>query len=345
MFAQVVALLVVCGGLLKSLISNEWNTASILITALVAAVMIALYTVKSKAKESVTYIAAAAAFEVLVYELHIPFNFLATTIILAISAYTNPHKVEGDTVKLPAVMYPWLFARFIMMTFATDAAYESSWRLAQVLLFFTVLFQLRSGNQKSRSAVTAVLVSVWLLYSGNDVVPHDIPIVCIVLPIVYVARVAADSSDKANTGSSQAVLFGVIMTITLCYLWPHHELVVGDDSGPCADVPNTEPCVSGMPLTYVTPSCCCKSGFMKMPKKNACVIDSCQSKLNRAPSQDCCGIKRMPNTEALLYGIYQCRCNNDPVRMQHGYDATANTCLCQAPYTGAYCEYTTSTEL
>lgn len=337
-YKLVFAVLIILGALTKSIIAYDASIVSILLSLTVGFVVAWLLQKWGNTSDENCYIVfafAVAALEILLHGLDLPLGFASTIATAALALITSISY---------SLWLPWLFFRFTMMTFSTDAAYETAWRLAQVLLFFTVCAQyfVSLEDRQTRTIATAVLSSVLLLYSMNDAVPHNLPVVFVAVPLVYVAKTGARTDSDENV--QRSITIGVLLVICMCYLYPHHALVPEDYTSLCADAENTEPCASGMPLTYVTPSCCCKAGFVKMPQKDACVKEwPCQSNFAKAPQQDCCGINRLPDTEALLRGIYQCRCNNEPDNIQHGYDDTTNTCICQPPYTGEFCTVTTST--
>ena len=352
---------ILAGAVIKLLIDNNWGTAMIIIASIVSLIIVfdnykQFETRHQKQPSAFVAASAFAAFEVLLYNSKLFVNVAATIVLLAFLTV-----MFGENSTQSGRIVAWTMLRFVIIVLTADASHVAWWRFAQLLLFLSIFspILLKYAKQadehiaqaRTRIVGVSTLTVVWFVYSVNDIVPQSLPVVLIATPMVYIVSTCligefdllqVNEWQRAHYVAS-AIKACVMLIVLLNFAWPHHN-VVEDVVPQCNDFPNTELCTSGMPKSYITAYCCCKKGFIKMPKKNACVIEDCLSNLERNPLQDCCKFDRVPETESLLSGTYMCRCNNQPGKTVNQYDAKTNTCSCSASYAGKACQITSSTQ-
>ena len=351
---------IVVGAVLKLMFDNDWNQAMLIISSIVFLILAfdnykQFVAHKQHTPSSFVKLTAIAAFEVIVYQSVLIINISATVLALAYLTFiykdTTNKSVSGRIIA-------WTVVRFIIITFSAPASHESWWRLSQLLLFLaifsTILLKYTKqasdmiGKDRTRIVGTSTLAIVWFIYSIDDVVPQSVPIPILAMPLVYMVSTCLHGESKLHANDWQekewldvAIKIIVLITVILSFVWPHHD-IINDVIEPCGSYSNTQTCLSGSAQVRITEHCCCKQGFVKMPKKQACVIEDCVSNLKRNPLQDCCKIRRDPSTESLLSGAYMCRCNNQPGTTLNEYSATNNKCLCKQPFYGTACQFTST---
>ena len=313
--------------LLKWCVQSYFNATAFVVTGCVLMIAGSIF-VKAQHQldnfVSVLALAGVVSVEIFLYDVPILGQFAVT-----LGLFVYLYRELQDTYQ--KFLFAWLVFRVIMMVATQDLSHIVLWRLAQAALFVAVI------SQKTFRVVisVSVYVIVFVIYSQKDVIPHQIPILLMALPLMYVALRAIE-----DVTFPQAVQTLVVVLIVVCAIYPHHDLQEIHTNA-CSSILNTELC-SDMPFqTPITDKCCCKTGFAKMPRQTACVRETCVSNLNRDPQKDCCKINRNPETEPFLAGEYMCLCNNQPGQeVQNEFDAVSQSCVCNNGLSGNLCTLT-----
>ena len=304
------------------------GNAAIIIISSVAAFACTLYVLNCE-KNSVPvayWLLGAAAIEMLLYQIALWIQLVVTASVAAGLLASNACSAKD--------LVPWLGLRFLMVALTSALSYELQWRAAQLCLTLALL----CPPSQQKFVATIAAVAALLLYSGDNVIPHDIPLVLLVFPLLCTLGLVVDDTASANKWSKGFVG----MLILVCFLFPHHKLLERTTSA-CSDVSNAELCQNGQVQLQLSGQCCCRKGFVQMNNEQRCVSQECTANLLANPAQDCCKMPLVAGTSHLLHGPYQCLCNNQPGQPQlHVYDVDTKSCKCKPPAYGTRCEFNNS---
>jgi hypothetical protein len=317
-----------------------------------------------------TYVAVPAmvvAME-LVIEVHALSTFaqmagalLVVVIGFALSKYDSDLNIR---VELLLIWFVW---RVVRAT-SSEISAEYKWRTSQIMLAIIVLIHLmrRFANRPSDQTIShavffqapahletpisaGMTMFVFLMYAQDDVIPRDMNIWLIALPVVYNAVVTLPHEYSYNhkggqrtEGNRVAEAFAgiaALAVIGLAYTYdrPVTEFTIYTD--PCDTALTNLFTCAGSADVYVSGQCCMPNDYMRVPAKlvvRAAPID-CTPMFLGPGNKDCCGQTRTVETESLMSGLHACMCNA-MVAGSGNKLLPDNTCTCGDAWTGVACE-------
>lgn len=293
----------------------------------------------------------------------------AGVLVPALILYFTPkhHGIKVD------VQYVLLWAAYrILKAVQLNASASAQWRLSQVCIMAMVTVHLlkrfvpRTASESGKYAIWvfaasgetivngALFLTVFMLYDRAGVLPWEIHLALLVVPIAYVAATTLPAkqpySVKPKTSfvtSALEFMAGCIAiaaaTCAFVYDRPADTIETHDDT--CdPNLTNLRTCVNAMDAHrfYVTRHCCMQEGYMVVPGNGpvrTALEDICRPTLTKAGAAiDCCGVKRTDDTDALMSGAYACMCNRDPEDRNGNRLMENGVCKCSAQYSGPACE-------
>ena len=268
----------------------------------------------------------------------------------------------------------WATARLVR-AMKLNTSPPAQWRLSQICLSTMVVVHLmrcfvpRKGPRSSESVfwtLTAfgetfinggLLVVVLLLYDTAHVLPWEIHIGLLVVPLAYIAAATLPAENKSYqprkmprrsfVRGALEFLAGCLAlastTVAFVYNRPVDTVIVAND--PCGtQLTNLHTCTSANEVNrfFVTGECCMPAGYMVVPgiaAVRAAPENTCRATLTTVgKTVDCCGAEITPQTEDLLSGPYACICNQSP-NYNNGNRLVNGACVCNAAtYSGTACE-------
>lgn len=184
------------------------------------------------------------------------------------------------------------------------------------------------------------LVAAVSLYNLDDVVPWDICVLFILIPIAYLFIAAVSDTKGKHVATDIVALIIVTTSIAIAFSADRPvDTAIVPAVPACRPEYNVRTCTSSLDVP-ASPACCCTIGFIKMVGVGKCAPASCAPnfKLIR-PRMDCCREPRYPITDHLLYGPDMCHCSNTVDGTIRGTVAQDSTrCICNPGFSGTYCE-------
>ena len=215
---------------------------------------------------------------------------------------------------------------FAFKKFTGDQESDAKWWSDTVAAKYNLL----PLDQLRPVVLSTGLVAAVSLYNLDDVVPWDIGVLFILIPIAYLF-IAAVSDTKGKHMATDVVAL-IIVTTSIAIAFSANRPVdtaIAPVVSACRPEYNVRTCTSSLDVP-ASPACCCTIGFIKMVGIGKCAPASCAPnfKLIR-PRMDCCREPRYPITDHLLYGPDMCHCSNTVDGTIRGTVAQDNTrCIC-----------------
>lgn len=252
-------------------------------------------------------------------------------------------------IRVPQVIL-WLVFRLVRIVQLT-ATPAAQWRMSQAALALIVIGHLIRRNVGIATDAPAytianagLLLVVFVLYDKEHVLPWEIHIALLLVPLAYVVSTTILDDPEVPRKSSVVGLYAGLVAIAaiggaFVYDRPVDPIARVDD--PCNPaLTNMHTCL-GPQDNYVYDKCCMPHGYFIVPFAKvwrAVPEDICLGQL-AAPGDptDCCGAKRLPSTDAYMAGPYACMCNVNQ-EMPNGNKFENGACICSANYTGSACE-------
>ena len=317
--------------------------------------------------------AVAVSIEILieVYEASTLVQIVTTVAVFALVCalkYTiDRHQIDVN------VQYAFVWVIFrLVRAMQLNTSPPAQWRLSQICLFAMVVVHLlrrfvpRQPGDDAFWALAAsgetivnggLLIVVLLLYDEAHVLPWEIHMALLVVPLAYVASATLPAEKQPYAKRSmprRSFTSGMVEFLAGCaaiaattgafvYDRPVDDVATVDD--PCSpELTNLHTCTSANEANryFVADQCCMKAGYMVVPGAivaRAALEDACRPTLTTPGEKvDCCGVKRQESTDALMSGPYACMCNRDP-ESNNGNRLVDGACLCNTEmYSGAACE-------
>ena len=292
----------ICGAIAKVGILFDGNAAVVLVASMIVLITgMDVYRVARDQQPTgklsyFTIAVSVAAIEVLVYDFSAAVQLLTLPLGAAYLWYT---------IGKPRFVVAWAFVRIIVVTVTAPEDNQLLWRVAQLMLLLglAAAYFIPYHRNARATAVTCCVVAAILLVNGKDMLPHNLPVWLLVVPISYLAgAVLTEQKMLVET----VVVFAILC---VCFMYPFSSEQTSSiaSARPCADFANTVLCTNVASIEFqvrVSDSCCCADGFILID--GMCVKEECKSNLLSNSNRDCCKIMRNVLSDTFLHGPYQC---------------------------------------